>query len=195
MTLDEIKRDLKSRLSAKRFKHSEGVAETARKLARLYGEDEEKAFWAGWMHDSAKELSLSEMQKIVTDGGLHLDKDMMASRSLLHGPAGSVLAKTRYGVSDPSIGSAIYYHTTGCEHMTVMEKIIFLADYIEPSRDFPGVNKLRKLAPQDLDEACLAAYDSTLHHLLDQEAFIYPLTFLGRNDLVRTLQEKKNEKN
>ena len=78
--------------------------------------------------------------------------------------------------------------------MTLMEKIIFLADYIEPSRDFPGVDKLRQLADRDLDKALLAAYDSTISHLLEQGAYIYDLTFIGRNDLVLKLKEKSNEK-
>ena len=109
---------------------------------------------------------------------------MLGSRALLHGPAGSVLAKTAFGIDDEEIRGAIYYHTTGRVGMTLLEKIVFLADYIEPNRDFPGVEDLRLLAEKDLDEAVLAAYDSTISHLIDQEAYIYGLTFLGRNDMV-----------
>ena len=116
-----------------------------------------------------------------------------ASRALLHGPAGSILAETKYGITDSAVQSAVYFHTTGHPDMTLLEKIIFLADYIEPSRDFPGVEKLRKLAEIDLDEALLAAYDSTISHLLDQKAYIYDLTFMGRNDLILKLKEKTNE--
>ena len=68
--------------------------------------------------------------------------------------------------------------------MTLLEKIIFLADYIEPSRDFPGVDTIRKLAEKDLNQAVLSAYNSTIKHLIDQYAYIYDLTFLGRNDMV-----------
>lgn len=190
MNLDEIKSDLKSRLSKKRYKHSAGVAKMGKHLALLYGADPDKAFLAGWLHDSAKELTLEEMQKIVESAGLKLDPYMLHSRALLHGPAGSVLASTRYGVNDSEIAGSIYYHTTGCPNMTKMEKIIFLADYIEPTRDFPGVDLLRKLADISLDKACLAAYDSTIRHLLDQEAYIYPLTFSGRNDLILEFRQK-----
>ena len=84
---------------------------------------------------------------------------------------GSVLAKTAFGIDDEEIRGAIYYHTTGRVGMTLLEKIVFLADYIEPNRDFPGVEDLRLLAEKDLDEAVLAAYDSTISHLIDQEAY------------------------
>ena len=193
MKLEKIKEELKETLSPKRFHHSKGVAYTGRHLATRYGADPEKAFIAGWIHDCAKELSLADMQSIVLKAGLELDSIVLSSRALLHGPAGSILANIRYGVDDKDICSAIYYHTTGNANMTLLEKIIFLADYIEPSRDFPGVNTLRKLAEQDLDLAVLAAYDSTISHLIDQKAYIYDLTFVGRNHLVLQCKEKINE--
>ncbi|WP_299144077.1 bis(5'-nucleosyl)-tetraphosphatase (symmetrical) YqeK [uncultured Dialister sp.] len=193
MELKDIQNDLQIVLSPKRFRHSRGVAETARHLAEKYGADAHKAYAAGWVHDCAKELSLTEMQHIVQEAGIKADKYLLSSRALLHGPAGSVLTETKYGISDRDIQSAVYFHTTGHPDMTLLEKIIFLADYIEPSRDFPGVDKLRKLAEIDLDEALLAAYDSTISHLLDQKAYIYDLTFTGRNDLILKLKEKTNE--
>ncbi len=188
MKLEDIQKDLKKVLSTKRYHHSAGVADTAAHLAKLYGEDPKIAYLAGWVHDCAKELSLVDMQHIVKQKGLALDEHMMASKALLHGPCGSILAETKYGIHDKNIQSAIYFHTTGQPHMTLLEKIIFLADYIEPSRDFPGVKELRKKAEINLDEALLAAYDSTISHLLDQKAYIYDLTFLGRNDLVLRMQ-------
>jgi len=194
MKIENIQKDLKNILSGKRFHHSEGVAQTAFYLAKKYGADPDKAFLAGWVHDCAKELSLSEMKSIAMDYHLPVDSVLLSSRALLHGPVGSILAEIKYGITDKQIKSAIYYHTTGHADMTLMEKIIFLADYIEPSRDFPGVDKLRQLADRDLDKALLAAYDSTISHLLEQGAYIYDLTFIGRNDLVLKLKEKSNEK-
>ena len=193
MKLEDIQKDLKKILSPKRFHHSEGVAAMGKHLAEKYGADPEKAYVAGWVHDCAKELTLSEMQDIVKGAGLSCDDYLLSSRALLHGPAGSVLAETKYGIHDAAIKGAIYYHTTGRKDMTLLEKIIFLADYIEPSRDFPGVDRLRKLAKKDLDEAMLAAYDSTISHLMDQKAYIYDLTFIGRNDLILK-HEKAHEK-
>lgn len=185
MTIDEIKSNLKERLSAKRYIHSLGVAETAHNMALKYGASPEKAYLAGLIHDSAKELSLKEMHKIVEAANLSLDSEMMASKALLHGPAGSILAETLYRISDKEIKEAIFYHTTGCPHMPILDKIIFLADYIEPSRDFPGVASLRKLSEKDLDDALLAAYDSTIVHLIEQQQYIYELTFQGRNSLIK----------
>lgn len=144
-----------------------------------------------WIHDCAKEMTLSEMQHVVKKAHLTFDdaEHMLKSRALLHGPAGSVLAKTAFGIDDEEIRGAIYYHTTGRVGMTLLERIVFLADYIEPNRDFSGVQDLRLLAEKDLDQAVLAAYDSTISHLIDQGAYIYGLTFLGRNDMVEK-QEK-----
>lgn len=184
MTLDDIKKDLKKRLSEKRYVHSKGVSQLAEKLAKAYGADPDKARLAGLVHDCAKELSLPDMQALVKGKGLALDDYMMGSRALLHGPAGSVLAEKAYGITDKDILSGVYYHTTGCPDMTLMEKIIFLADYIEPSRDFPGVDHLRKTAFKDLDAALIEAYDDTLRHLLDQHQYVYTLTLAGRNDLI-----------
>ncbi len=191
MKIEKIKKDLEKSLSGKRYRHSAGVADTAKHLAKLYGADTEKAYIAGWVHDAAKELSLADMQAILpADSPIREDGPMLASRALLHGPVGSILIESRYGIDDKEIQGAVRYHTTGRVNMTLLEKIIFLADYIEPSRDFPGVETLRKLAEKDLDRAVLAAYDSTISHLLDQGAYIYDLTFLGRNDLVLRMEKK-----
>ena len=96
-------------MSPKRFRHSAGVAEMARHLAHLYGASEEKAYLAGWIHDCAKEMTLSEMQHVVKKAHLTFDdaKHMLGSRALLHGPAGSVLAKTVFGIDDEEIRGAI----------------------------------------------------------------------------------------
>lgn len=191
MKIEKIKKDLEKSLSGKRYRHSGGVADMGKHLAKLYGADPEKAYLAGWVHDAAKELSLADMQTIIPmDSPLRQDEPMFTSRALLHGPAGSLLIESRYGIEDTEIQSAVRYHTTGRVDMTLLEKIIFLADYIEPSRDFPGVETLRKLAEKDLDKAVLAAYDSTISHLLEQGAYIYDLTFLGRNDLVLRMEKK-----
>ncbi len=191
MKLEKIKKELEKSLSGKRYRHSGGVADTAKHLAKLYGADADKAYEAGWVHDAAKELSLSDMQALIPeDSPLREDQPLMGSRALLHGPAGSIFIEKEFGIHDKEIQSAVYYHTTGHPQMTLLEKIVFLADYIEPSRDFPGVETLRKLAEKDLDKAVLAAYDSTISHLLDQEAYIYDLTFLGRNDLVLRMEKK-----
>ncbi len=190
MILDDIKKDLEKRLSKKRFIHSSGVADSAVKLAKRYGADPGQALTAGWIHDCAKELSLQDMQKIVEDSGMKVDTFLWNNRALLHGPAGSILAQTKYEIIDPEIQSAVYYHTTGRPDMHLLEKIIFLADYIEPNRNFPQVDVIREKARKNLDEALLAAYNSTINHLLEENKYIYDLTFFGRNDLVMKLGYK-----
>ena len=183
MKLTDIKKDLKNRLSERRYVHSAGVAASAYILAEKYGYNPKKAELAGWLHDCAKEMKLEEMQDIIDEQNLQVDEYMRSSRALLHGPAGSIMAKTIYGIKDRDIQNSIFFHTTGRPQMELLDKIIFLADYIEPSRDFPGINIIRRNAQKNLDTAVLSAYDATIRHLLDQKEYIYELTFLGRNDL------------
>lgn len=151
---------------------------------------QKKAELAGWLHDCAKEMKLEEMQDIIDEQNLQVDEYMRSSRALLHGPAGSIMAKTIYGIKDRDIQNSIFFHTTGRPQMELLDKIIFLADYIEPSRDFPGINIIRRNAQKNLDTAVLSAYDATIRHLLDQKEYIYELTFLGRNDLIKHMGNK-----
>lgn len=193
MHIHQIRSELKERLSAKRYRHTEGVAASSRELAARYGASPEKAELAGWVHDCAKEMTLDEMKALVREGGLAVDAPVLKSRALLHGPAGSVYARLHFGIDDAEILSAVFYHTTGKPDMSLLEKIVFLADYIEPSRDFPGVEELRALAEQDLDRALIAAYDSTIRHLAEQHAYIYDLTIAGRNYLILSQRHAQAE--
>ena len=190
MKLTDIKKDLKNRLSGRRYVHSAGVAASAYILAEKYGYNPKKAELAGWLHDCAKEMKLEEMQDVIEEQNLQVDEYMRSSRALLHGPAGSIMAKTVYGIKDRDIQNSIFFHTTGRPQMELLDKIIFLADYIEPSRDFPGINIIRRNAQKNLDAAVLSAYDATIRHLLDQKEYIYELTFLGRNDLIKHMGNK-----
>lgn len=187
---EEIIEDLKTRLSSKRFAHTLGVARAAVALAERYGEDPEEAYLAGLLHDCAKEIPLSQMQQLVDKSGLTIDVDMYVNGALLHGVSGAILARSRYGVINPHILEAIRYHTTGRVGMTPLDMIIFLADYIEETRDFPGVAELRQIAFEDLEAGVLAGYDNTIRHLLDQGLSIYFKTILGRNDIVRRIKSR-----
>lgn len=186
MDIRDIEIDLRRRLSKKRFEHTLGVVVTSVDLARKYGENLEYARLAALLHDSAKELSLLDMQNLVKN--FNLDDDMLRNRALLHGIAGMELAKERYGVTNSYILEAIRVHTTGKVNMSTLDKIIFLADYIEPNRDFPGLDIIRLAAKESLDKGVLAGYDMTIRHLLDQGLSIYPLTILGRNDIIRSIK-------
>ena len=175
---DKIKEDLKKSLSSHRYTHVLGVAAAARELADRYGCDADTAEVAGLLHDAAKQLPLPDMQ---------------ANGGLLHGYAAVTIARERYGITDQALLGAIAHHTTGAEQMSTLEKIIFLADYIEVNRDFDGVDDLRKAARRNLDEAVLLGYDSTIRHLLDQGKPIFVGTVVNRNaqiDVVRAADRK-----
>lgn len=187
MDIKEIETDLSNKLSKKRFIHTLGVVNSAMYLAQKYGANIEDAHLAALLHDCAKEIPLLEMRDLVAD--LHCDQDMLHSGALLHGLAGMVLANTQYGVTNPDILEAIRVHTTGKENMSKLDKIIFLADYIEPNRKFPGVNDIRLAAEQSLDAGVLCGFDMTIRHLIDSGDSIYPLTILSRNDLLRHMKK------
>ena len=187
MDIKEIETDLSNKLSKKRFIHTLGVVNSAMYLAKKYGANIEDAHLAALLHDCAKEIPLLEMRDLVAD--LPCDQDMLHSGALLHGLAGMVLANTQYGVTNPDILEAIRVHTTGKENMSKLDKIIFLADYIEPNRNFPGVNDIRLAAEQSLDAGVICGFDMTIRHLIDSGDSIYPLTILSRNDLLRHMKK------
>ena len=187
MDIKEIETDLSNKLSIKRFIHTLGVVNSAMYLAKKYGANIEDAHLAALLHDCAKEIPLLEMRDLVAD--LPCDQDMLHSGALLHGLAGMVLANTQYGVTNPDILEAIRVHTTGKENMSKLDKIIFLADYIEPNRNFPGVNDIRLAAEQSLDSGVLCGFVMTIRHLIDSGDSIYPLTILSRNDLLRHMKK------
>ena len=150
----------------------------------VHGYDLKNAQVAGLLHDSAKCIPNKKKLKICAEHHIPLSDFEKEHPFLLHAKLGAYVAEVKYGIKDKEILSSITYHTTGRQDMSLLEKIIFLADYIEPSRDFPGVDTIRKLAEKDLNQAVLSAYNSTIKHLIDQDAYIYDLTFLGRNDMV-----------
>ena len=145
-------------MSGARFAHSLHVEGEARALAEHWGIDVERAACAGLLHDCAKGLPLQRMQELALAGGLLLDKVTWDSRTLLHAPVGAYLAQRDYGVHDAEILSAIRWHTTGRPGMTELEKIIYLADMIEPGRaPFGSLLAIRAAVWEDLDEAMLLA--------------------------------------
>ena len=194
MTIEEMKAQLSQHLSKKRFIHTLGVVDAAVELAEQYGADIEKAKLAALLHDSAKEYKLKDMQAVVESKGLAVDSMMRNSGALLHGLAGMIVAEQDYGVIDPEVLEAIRVHTTGKPHMFKLDKIVFLADYIEVNRDFPGVEALRDLAKENLNQAVLLGYDNTIQFLLDSKATIYTLTIEGRNALIEEIQANSREK-
>lgn len=172
MTVDEIWDKLKGVLSPKRFKHSVGVMETAIRLASLYGVDKKKAELAGLLHDCAREMEVEEIMQICRQNSIEVDYVCEIQPKLLHGPVGSIVAREEYGIEDEEILSAIYCHTTGRKNMSALDKIIFLADYIEPGRDFSGVEKIREAVFENLDKGMVISLISVIKHLVKKRELI-----------------------
>ena len=184
ITIERLQHIVKGRLSSKRFAHTLGVVDMAKRLASHYGASVQQAEVAALLHDAMKESPLQEMQSLVKEAQIPVDSEMLKNGALLHGPAGAAYAKLILHIHDESICEAIRVHTLGSTHMSVLDKIIFLADYIEPNRDFPGVEELRALAFKDLNAAVIRAYDGTIRHLLDQGLSIHVDTIQGRNSVL-----------
>jgi predicted HD superfamily hydrolase involved in NAD metabolism len=181
---DEIIKYLEKNLNNHRYIHSLNVSKTAVKLAELYGADINKAKVAGLIHDCAKKLSDEELLDIFKCNNIRVDTISMNSPQLLHGWAAAIIAKQTMGIDDYEILSAVKYHTTGKKDMSLLEKIIYIADYIEPGRDFPGVDELRKITFENLDEGLLKAFDSTIKYVIERNQLIHLDTIEGRNFLL-----------
>ena len=175
---DVIIDTIKSKLSEKRFKHCENVAKVAVDLAKIYGADEDKAYLAGYAHDIAKEMTLEQMNELTLH--LELDDHIRSSKALLHALAGACYLKKTFNISE-DVFNACFYHTMGRENMTALEKVIFMADYIEPSREFEGIEEIRELVYKDIDTAIVKAIDSTLKYLIETNKKIYYKTVFTRN--------------
>lgn len=184
MDRDTALKLVKNQLTEHRYQHTLGVMETAITLAKKYGADEKKAETAAIFHDYAKFRPKEEMQEIILMQGFPEDL-LEFNAELWHAPAGAYLAMTEAGITDPEILAAIRYHTSGRPGMTLLEKIIYLADYIEPGRHFPGVEEVRALAKENLDTALIKSVQNTILFLVKRGQSVYPETFHTYNDLVK----------
>lgn len=175
---------VKQQITEHRYLHTLGVADTAVALANQYGVDAKKAELAAIFHDYAKFRPKEEMRKMILTQGM--PKDLLQfNAELWHAPVGAYLVETEAGITDTDILDAIRFHTTGRPGMTKLEKVIYLADYIEPGRHFPGVDDVRELAKTNLDQALIRSIQNTIVFLLKKEQAVYPNTFYTYNDLVR----------
>lgn len=185
MTLEQMKQELEKRLKPSRFRHSLGVAETAVKLAKRFGADEERARVAGLLHDCAREFRNEDMVKEAEKRGIAIGEVERSMPLLLHADIGAVRVRELYGVEDAAISQAIARHTVGGPAMTVLDKIIWYADMIEPGRDFPGVDKLRELGrTASLDAMMLAGLSHSIVFVVEKGHLIHPATVLARNEIL-----------
>lgn len=175
--LEKIKKDLKKNLDAKRYEHTMGVAYTAASLAMCHGIDMNSAYLAGLLHDCAKYMSNEEKLKYCTKNMLYVSDTESENPSLLHGKIGSDIAHSKYKLKDEDILNAITYHTTGRPEMSMLEKIIFIADYIEPNRTHDSdLVFIRQIAFKNLDKALEIILIHTLSHLNGSDKAIDPMT-------------------
>lgn len=179
-----IKHRLLQKIGEKRYNHSVRVMETSIKLAQIYNCDVEKAKLAGLLHDCAKFSDKTYLLKLANDFDIILDDVMRYNYELIHGPLGAKIAEKEYNLKDKEILDAIQFHTTGRENMTLLDKIIYISDYIEPGRNFPGVEQVRKLAFNDLNESILLATNNTIEHLINQKSLIHINTIKARNYII-----------
>ncbi len=174
---EKIKEKLQSSLSIERYIHTLGVAEEAKKLAAVYGDGElvKKAEYAGLLHDCAKDYPADMKRRFCKEYHIPVDDIMKKQIDLTHPFLGAEVAKREYGVEDEEILEAIRWHTTGKPDMTVLDKIIFIADYIEPNRKkFDGLETARKLAYEDLDKAMKYILESTIEYVKERNRNLHP---------------------
>lgn len=188
MNRDQALAIVKEQLTEHRFLHTIGVMETAIKLAEKYGADEKKAELAAIFHDYAKFRPKEEMKEIIKSNGMPVEL-LDYNSELWHAPVGAFLAEKEAGITDSEVLDAIRYHTSGRTGMTLLEKIIYLADYIEPGRHFPGVEEVRELAGSSLDKALIKSVQNTIMFLVKKGQPVFPATFNTYNDLLMKTED------
>ncbi|MZP30116.1 HD domain-containing protein [Heliobacterium undosum] len=179
-----LKEDLARELSPRRYVHIVGTGETAFRLAVLWGANPERACVAGLLHDIAREWSSDRLLQACDEAGVTLEPWERRQAELLHGYAGAWWAARVYGLNDDEVLRAVRHHTVGYPGMGLLEKIVYLADKIEPNRSYKGVETLRTLAEQSLDRAVLACLDQTIQHVLRKGTLLHPLTVDMRNQML-----------
>ncbi|ACD52051.1 HD domain-containing protein [Clostridium botulinum] len=181
LSIEEIKLYLKENLNSNRYNHTLGVGETAKKLAEVNKISIEKAEIAALAHDVAKNLSLQKMQSIIEKNNIELTNTEKENSNLWHSIIAPIEAKNKLKIDDEDILDAVRWHTTGKENMSILTKIIYIADMIEPGRDFPGVEKIRQTTFENLDEGVLLGLTESMKDLLNRNLIIDLNTIKARN--------------
>lgn len=173
----DLKKKLKKEMDDSRFEHTMGVMYTCGALAMRYGYDLDKAMLAGLMHDCAKCIPNAKKLKMAEKHHLEISNLERKNPFMLHAKLGAYLAKKKYDIEDKEVLSAIRWHTTGRPKMTLLDKIVYVADYIEPKRDkAPNLPEIRQLAFTDLDKALIKILEDTLGYLGDSAEHVDAMT-------------------
>lgn len=181
---DEFKELLSQRLKPERYIHSLAVADSALYLAEKYGADKEKAYIAGLLHDVTKNENEAKQLQMMENDGIILSRTELCNRKLWHAMSGEVYARTVLGIEDSEILGAIRYHTTGKAGMNLLEKVVYIADYISAERDYPDAPVIRGLAEISLEEAALYALKHSLKSLSKKEKLVHTDSVELYNELI-----------
>ncbi len=176
--------EIKRRLSPRRYQHSLGVAKAAVRLAERYGADPEQAELAGILHDITKETDPADQLQMIRDFGIMLDTVEQSSYKLLHAISGCCLVQTAYGIRDAEVLQAIRFHTTGRAGMTLLEKVVYIADFISDERDYDGVEQMRRKAGESLEAALHEGLSYTIRDLAGRGLPIHLNTVEAFNETV-----------
>lgn len=180
--MDSINNYIEKNLSEKRKAHVYGVVETAGILAEKYGCDIEKAKTAALFHDMFRSTPIEVLNMYVRQ--LNMDHSYLDNANLSHGPIAAIIMHRDYGITDQDVLNAVRYHTTGRAGMSTLEKVIYLADAIEPGRQYPTVDKARELAAVSLDDACLFSMERSIAYIRERGLFLHEDTIKARDYLL-----------
>ena len=191
---DENRAFLKARLSKKRYTQSLNVAKEAQRLAELYGEDPEKAYFAGLMHDVCKELPAQEQEELVRASSFAVSKEELATKPVWHGIAGAYFLQVRMGVTDPDVLNAVRYHTVARAGMTRLEEIVYLADLISEDRTYARVEQMRQLCLTSINAAMLEGVRFSIETTLKKGGYLPPVTVEAYNQYIFCEKQEKHHK-
>lgn len=191
MTYEEYEREVQKHLTQRRFYHSQCVAESAAQLAERYGADVEKARLCGILHDIMKDTPPEEQLKIMEKFGIMLTEAERRNVKLWHAVSGAAYAEHVLGVADQEIIGAIACHTGGKSGMSLLDKVLFVADYISADRDYPGVEKLRILSENSLEEVMVEGIAFTIPERMEARLTLEPRSIDAYNEALWTLEEKR----
>lgn len=187
---DEYKVILKERLTEKRYIHSLNVADSAKELAIIYGADAEKAYTAGLVHDACKDMPAGLQLSYLLENKVTLTELEINTPKLYHSICGRTFVEKEFGITDEDILNAVRYHTTGREGMSLLEKIIFIADFISAERDYNGVDIMRQKAVRSLEEAIVEGLSFTIKDLIDAGRVVHPDTIGAYNEATFIINQK-----
>ncbi|MFS1513576.1 bis(5'-nucleosyl)-tetraphosphatase (symmetrical) YqeK [Chengkuizengella sp. SCS-71B] len=192
MKRDKFIQAVQQQMPNKRWLHTLGVMETSVALAEQYGADPVKADLAALLHDYCKYWPTERQKEWVIKE--HLPVELLQyDKQLWHGPVAAEIVQQEFSIKDEDVINAIRYHTSGRKNMSMLEKVVCLADYMEPGRDFPGVEQIRELSKESIEKALIAGFDSTIRFLISKGRKVYPLTVESRNFLIDEVKNMKEE--